>query len=76
MDLPPDFKPYSLKGRSFTPTFDTSIHNVQGINVWANKAPKPFGQSSTLPRKGSFINVTDGFRTGPLARGGVINGNG
>jgi len=23
VDLPPDFKPYSLKNRSFTPTFDT-----------------------------------------------------
>ncbi len=54
MEYPPDFKPYSLKSRSFTPTFDTSIHNVQGINVWANKAPKPFGQSNTLPRKTNF----------------------
>jgi len=58
-DMPPNFKPYSLKGRCFTPTFDTSIHNVQGINVWANKAPKPFGKSSTLPRSaGPSVNKT------------------
>ena len=53
VELPPNFKPCSLKGRPFTPTFDTSCHNTQGIDVWANKGPRPYapGKSSTLPRK-------------------------
>ena len=51
VELPPNFKHCSLKGRPFTPTFDTSCHNTQGIDVWAPKGPKPFGKSSTLPRK-------------------------
>jgi len=52
VELPPNFKPCSLKGRPFTPTFDTSCHNTQGIDVWANKGPRPYapGKSSTLPR--------------------------
>merc|ERR1719245_1789852 len=52
LELPPNFKPCSLKGRPFTPTFDLSCHNTQGIDVWKNKGPKPFalGASSTLPR--------------------------
>jgi hypothetical protein len=49
-DLPPNFTPCSLKGRPFTPTFDLSCHNTQGIDVWAIKGPKPFGKSGTLPR--------------------------
>merc|ERR1719370_908862 len=51
-ELPPNFKPCSLKGRPFTPTFDTSCHNTQGIDVWANKGPRPYPgfKSSTLPR--------------------------
>merc|ERR1719167_1653671 len=52
-ELPPNFKPCSLKGRPFTPTFDTSCHNNRGIDVWANHAPRGWqatGKSSTLPR--------------------------
>merc|ERR1719244_1540353 len=40
MELPPNFKHTSLKGRSYTPSLDLGIHNVQGINVWANSAPR------------------------------------
>merc|ERR1719289_105953 len=40
IELPPNFKHTSLKGRSFTPSLDLGIHNVQGINVWANSAPR------------------------------------
>jgi len=52
-ELPPNFKPCSLKGRPFTPTFDTSCHNNRGIDVWANHAPRGWqatGKTSTLPR--------------------------
>lgn len=42
IDLPPNFQHCSLKGRSFTPSMDLSIHNVQGIDVWAPKGPKPY----------------------------------
>lgn len=54
VDLPPNFQQHNLKARSFTPSFDTSIHNAQGINVWANKAPKPFGTSGSI--SGGTVN--------------------
>merc|ERR1712223_262357 len=47
VDLPPGFEACSLKGRPFTPSLDLSCHNVQGINVWANKGPKPYGKASS-----------------------------
>merc|ERR1711899_488073 len=47
VELPPGYQPTSLKGRSFTPSIDLSCHNVQGINVWANKGPKPYGKASS-----------------------------
>merc|ERR1711899_504427 len=50
VDLPPNFQHCSLKGRPFTPSMDLSIHNVQGIDVWAPRGPKPFGKASTLSR--------------------------
>merc|ERR1719394_1795288 len=50
VDLPPNFQHCSLKGRPFTPSLDLSIHNVQGIDVWAPRGPKPFGKASTLSR--------------------------
>merc|ERR1712127_574704 len=40
MELPPNYVATSLKARSFTPSLDLGIHNVQGINVWANSAPR------------------------------------
>merc|ERR1719215_2419782 len=42
-ELPPNFKRTDLKQRSFTPSLDLSCHNVQGINVWANTAPRGWG---------------------------------
>ena len=30
---------------------DLGIHNVQGIDVWAPRGPKPFGKASTLSRE-------------------------
>merc|ERR1719412_2967947 len=42
-DLPPNFQHCSLKGRPFTPTFDLSCHNTQGIDVWAIKGPHHSG---------------------------------
>ena len=67
VELPPNFKPCSLKGRPFTPTFDTSCHNTQGIDVWANKGPRPYapGKSSTLPRK-THSCYTAGMICNPL----------
>merc|ERR1719150_3170047 len=50
MDLPANFQHFSLKGRSFTPAFDTSCHNVQGINVWANSAPRGWSSQGTAQR--------------------------
>ena len=51
LDLPPSFQHCSLKGRPFTPSMDLGIHNVQGIDVWAPKGPKPYGKASTQARK-------------------------
>ena len=49
IDFPQDFQHTSLKARSFTPSLDLSCHNVQGINVWANTAPR--GWSNTYTSK-------------------------
>ena len=46
IDFPQDFQHTSLKARSFTPSLDLGCHNVQGINVWANTAPRGWGNSS------------------------------
>merc|ERR1711997_1096033 len=43
IDFPQDFQHTSLKARSFTPSLDLSCHDVQGINVWANTAPRGWG---------------------------------
>merc|ERR1719454_1947940 len=48
IDFPDNFKHTSLKARSNTPSLDLSVHNVQGINVWANTAPR--GWSSGYQR--------------------------
>ena len=45
IDYPQDFKHANLKGRSYTPSLDLGCHNVQGINVWANTAPRGWGSS-------------------------------
>merc|ERR1719491_1934604 len=50
VELPPNFQGCSLKGRPFTPSLDLSIHNVQGIDVWAPRGPKPYGKVSTVTR--------------------------
>merc|ERR1711881_79903 len=54
LDLPPSFQHCSLKGRPFTPSLDLSIHNVQGIDVWAPKGLRPYGKagaySCTAPK--------------------------
>merc|ERR550532_1305288 len=50
VELPPNFQGCSLKGRPFTPSLDLSIHNVQGIDVWAPRGPKPYGKVSTVSR--------------------------
>jgi len=48
IDFPQNFQHTDLKNRSFTPSLDLSVHNVQGINVWANTAPR--GWSSGYQR--------------------------
>jgi len=48
IELPPNFKQCSLKGRSFTPSLDLGIHNVQGINVWANSAPRGWNAQKSV----------------------------
>merc|ERR1711935_649285 len=50
VELPPNFQGCSLKGRPFTPSLHLSIHNVQGIDVWAPRGPKPYGKVSTVSR--------------------------
>ena len=50
IDFPQNFQHTDLKNRSFTPSLDLSVHNVQGINVWANTAPR--GWSSGYQSKG------------------------
>ena len=49
ISFPENFQHTSLKQRSFTPSLDLGCHNVQGINVWANTAPRGWGSAqSTL----------------------------
>merc|ERR1711915_768343 len=45
IDFPENFQHTSLKARSFTPSLDLGVHNVQGINVWANTAPRGWSTS-------------------------------
>merc|ERR1719393_1201475 len=45
INFPENFQHTSLKGRSFTPSLDLGCHNVQGINVWANTAPRGWSTS-------------------------------
>merc|ERR1740128_936130 len=47
MDFPQNFQHTDLKARSFTPSLDLGVHNVQGINVWANTAPRGWSTSYT-----------------------------
>ena len=56
LDFPQDFQHTSLKARSFTPSLDLSCHNVQGINVWANTAPR--GWSNTYTSKSQFSSFS------------------
>merc|ERR550532_2717522 len=49
-DLPPNYQHCSLKGRPFTPSMDLGIHNVQGIDVWTTKGPKPYGKAGAQIR--------------------------
>merc|ERR1712048_910111 len=56
IDFPQDFQHTSLKQRSFTPSLDLGCHNVQGINVWANTAPRGWGsaqRSKATPTRSS-----------------------
>merc|ERR1719339_420859 len=50
IDFPDNFKHTSLKARSNTPSLDLSCHNVQGINVWANTAPRGWGGATPTPK--------------------------
>merc|ERR1719305_1051646 len=51
IDFPDNFKHTSLKARSNTPSLDLSCHNVQGINVWANTAPRGWGGATPTPKR-------------------------
>merc|ERR1719188_2608721 len=56
INFPENFQHTSLKGRSFTPSLDLGCHNVQGINVWANTAPRGWGsaqRSKATPTRNS-----------------------
>merc|ERR1711913_109314 len=63
IDFPQDFQHTSLKARSFTPSLDLSCHNVQGINVWANTAPRgwsnTYTRSKATPTRGSAAPLAD-----------------
>jgi glucan biosynthesis protein len=43
VELPANYKPTSLKAGPMVNPLDLGIHNVQGINVWANTAPRGWG---------------------------------
>merc|ERR1712183_1136897 len=62
IDFPQNFQHTDLKARSFTPSLDLSVHNVQGINVWANTAPRGWSTSYTrtkaTPPKGNPPTVS------------------
>jgi len=59
VDMPPNFKKTDLKMRSFTPSLDLSCHNVQGINVWANTAPRGWGaQKGAKPANLPTVSVS------------------
>jgi len=56
ISFPENFQHTSLKQRSFTPSLDLGCHNVQGINVWANTAPRGWGsaqRSKATPTRSS-----------------------
>ena len=55
LDFPQDFQHTSLKARSFTPSLALSCHNVQGINVWANTAPRGWSNTYTSELGGSAV---------------------
>merc|ERR1711962_208849 len=66
--LPPNFKHTSLKGRSFTPSIDLGIHNVQGINVWANSAPRGWGaQKGAVSRGPPTVAVCPATPSGDMS---------
>ena len=67
VDLPPNFQHCSLKGRPFTPSLDLSIHNVQGIDVWAPKGPKPFGKAGTYSRKYLLLSYSTPLVRAPFS---------
>merc|ERR1719438_35559 len=56
ISFPENFQHTSLKQRSFTPSLDLGCHNVQGINVWANTAPRGWAsaqRSKATPTRSS-----------------------
>merc|ERR1712048_579260 len=63
IDFPQDFQHTSLKARSYTPSLDLGCHKVQGINVWANTAPRGWSNSYTrskaTPTRGSAAPLAD-----------------
>merc|ERR1719225_327563 len=63
IDFPQDFQHTSLKARSYTPSLDLGCHNVQGINVWANTAPRGWGSSRTggTPTRGAVATPGPGI---------------
>merc|ERR1719225_1334954 len=63
IDFPQDFQHTSLKARSYTPSLDLGCHNVQGINVWANTAPRGWGSSRTgaTPTRGAVVTPGPGL---------------
>merc|ERR1719225_1725725 len=63
IDFPQDFQHTSLKARSYTPSLDLGCHNVQGINVWTNTAPRGWGSSRTgaTPTRGAVVTPGPGL---------------
>merc|ERR1719225_772295 len=63
IDFPQDFQHTSLKARSYTPSLDLGCHNVQGINVWDNTAPRGWGSSRTggTPTRGAVATPGPGI---------------
>merc|ERR1719285_1545553 len=50
IEFPDNFKRTSLRATCTTPILDLGCHNVQGINVWANTAPRGWGGSTPGPQ--------------------------
>jgi hypothetical protein len=60
VELPANYKPTSLKAGPMVNPLDLGIHNVQGINVWANTAPRGWGSIQRKSDSTHFVVFANG----------------